>query len=58
MYRLFVLKQQISGREARLLVRKDGTDVEAFRAAHRVSVTQRPLNLEEMFPVLVGEPSS
>jgi ABC-2 type transport system ATP-binding protein len=51
----FVLSQEISGREARLLVRRADSELETFRAAHGVDVTARPLNLEEMFPVLVGE---
>jgi ABC-2 type transport system ATP-binding protein len=51
----FVLAQEISGREARLLVKHDASEMEIFRTAHGVEVTGRPLNLEEMFPVLVGE---
>ncbi len=51
----FVLSQEISGRQARLLVRQAASELETFRVAHGVDVTGRPLNLEEMFPVLVGE---
>jgi len=51
----FVLAQEISGREARLLVKQGASEMERFRKAHGVEVTRRPLNLEEMFPVLVGE---
>lgn len=51
----FVLSQEISGRQARLLVRQAASELENFRRAHGVEVTGRPLNLEEMFPVLVGE---
>ncbi len=51
----FVLSQEISGRQARLLVRQAASELERFRAAHGVEVTGRPLNLEEMFPILVGE---
>ena len=51
----FVLSQDISGRQARLRVRQADSDLEGFRAAHGVEVAERPLNLEEMFPVLVGE---
>ena len=54
----FVLAQEVSGREARLLVKQGGSELEAFRSAHGVEVTGRPLNLEEMFPVLVGQRSS
>ena len=51
----FVLSQEISGRQARLLVRQAAAELETFRTVHGVEVTRRPLNLEEMFPVLVGE---
>jgi ABC-2 type transport system ATP-binding protein len=51
----FVLAQEISGREARLLIKQGAAEIEAFRVAHGVEVTGRALNLEEMFPVLVGE---
>ena len=51
----FVHSQEISGRQARLLVRQAASELETFRAAHGVEVTARPLNLEEMFPILVAE---
>jgi len=51
----FVLAQEISGPQARLLVRQAAGELDSFRAAHGVEVAVRPLNLEEMFPVLVGE---
>jgi len=54
----FVLAQEISGRQARLLVKTGASEIERFRTAHGVEVTGRPLNLEEMFPVLVGEKAS
>jgi ABC-2 type transport system ATP-binding protein len=54
----FVLAQEVSGREARLLVREDVSEIEPFRTAHNVDVTGRPLNLEEMFPLLIGERTS
>jgi len=54
----FVLAQEVSGREARLLVKQGASEMELFRKAHGVEVTGRPLNLEEMFPVLVGEKAS
>jgi len=49
----FVLEQEISGRQARLLVDQGETGLEVFRAAHDVDISSRPLNLEEMFPLLV-----
>ena len=54
----FVLEQEISGREARLLVKQGADELEVFRSAHGVEVIGRPLNLEELFPVLVGEKPS
>jgi len=51
----YVLEQKVSGREARLLVdQREGT-AEVFSASHRVEVSARPLNLEEMFPLLLRE---
>ena len=49
----FVLSQDVSGRQARLLVREAAAELETFRAKYGVEVTGRPLNLEEIFPVLV-----
>ena len=54
----FVLQQEISGREARLVVLQDEASIEAFQAAHQVDVVSRALNLEEMFPLLVREQES
>jgi len=54
----FVLEQEISGREGRLLVDQAQTTREAFVITHQVDVTSRPLNLEEMFPLLVKESSA
>jgi len=51
----FVLAQELGTREGRLLVDKSFTTGAAFQAAHDVDVTERPLNLEEMFPLLVRE---
>lgn len=51
----FVLAQEVRGREARLLVRQGAAEEESFRAAHGVEITGRSLNLEELFPILVGE---
>ena len=54
----FVITQEISGREACLLVQEGAAEIDAFCNAHGVEVTDRPLNLEEMFPVLVDTRSS
>lgn len=54
----FVLAQEVSGREARLRVLRDLADIDAFQTTHQVTVTHRPLNLEEMFPLLVEEQGS
>ncbi len=54
----FVLAQEVEGREARLVVRTGPAAIDRFRTAHAVEVTVRPLNLEELFPVLVGERAS
>ncbi len=54
----FVLVQEVKGRQARLLVRQGASELDRFRSTHGVEVTSRPLNLEEMFPVLVKEKSS
>jgi ABC-2 type transport system ATP-binding protein len=51
----FVLSQDVSGRQARLMVRTTASELAAFRATYGVDVTGRPLSLEEMFPVLVKE---
>ena len=53
----FVITQEVSGREACLLVKQGTPEIDAFRTAHGVEITERPLNLEEMFPVLVGKGS-
>jgi ABC-2 type transport system ATP-binding protein len=50
----YVMSQEIAGRQARLLVRQAGSELDAFRSAYGVEVSARSLNLEEMFPVLVG----
>ena len=51
----FVLVQQVSGREARLLVDQQGMTASAFQSDHDVEVSVRPLNLEEIFPLLLTE---
>jgi ABC-2 type transport system ATP-binding protein len=49
----FILDQEISGRQAKILVRSASNSLDEFRATHKVEVVGRPLNLEEMFPWLV-----
>ncbi len=51
----FLIAQQGNGREARLLVKDASTELASFSSTHSVSVSVRPLNLEEIFPVLIGE---
>ena len=51
----YVVAQQVSGNQARLLVKHGNSELEAFRVAYGVEVSDRPLNLEDLFPVLVGE---
>jgi ABC-2 type transport system ATP-binding protein len=51
----FVLEASGGGRQARLKVRCGDPDAaRRFAAAHGAQVTVRPLNLEEIFPLLVG----
>jgi len=51
----FVMAQQGNGREARLLVKDGSTELAGFRTVHDAAVTTRQLNLEEIFPMLIGE---
>jgi len=53
----FVLAQEVSGREACLLVKQGTAEMTVFRTTHGVEVSGRPLNLEEMFPILIGDES-
>jgi len=54
----FILKQDVGSRQARLVVRAAGEEVEPFSARHQVSIEARPMNLESMFPFLItGEGS-
>ncbi|HJN51073.1 MAG: ABC transporter ATP-binding protein [Pseudomonadales bacterium] len=50
----FVVEQEVNGREARVIVRSDGADAESFRAAYSCELVVRALNLEQLFPVLIG----
>lgn len=49
----FILDQEISGRQAKLVVRDEANGLDAFCRNHQVEVEASPLNLEEMFPWLV-----
>ncbi len=51
----FVLQQEVSGRAARLVVRQAEADASAFKANYSAELASRPLNLEQMFPLLLGE---
>jgi ABC-2 type transport system ATP-binding protein len=50
----YVLQSEGSAHRARLLVRDAEAQRAAFAAAHGASVEVRPLNLEGLFPLLVG----
>ncbi len=54
----WVLRQEVDGRQASLLVRQAPGDLESFRAAYRVEVSSHPLSLERIFPLLVAEAAS
>lgn len=51
----FVLDQQVGGREARLLVKDARGELTDFCHRYDADVTKRSLNLEEIFPLLIGE---
>ena len=50
----FVCEQQGNGAQAHLLVQDAGDKLKAFEERHRAAVVSRPLNLERMFPLLLG----
>jgi len=53
----FIVTQQVRARAARLTVRTTEADaVDRFAAVHGVDVAVRPLNLSEIFPLLVRPP--
>lgn len=54
----FIVTQQTGTRDARLLVKDAGHELDAFCDRHDAEVTIRSLNLEEMFPALIGEQPS
>ncbi len=51
----YVLRQTVDGRRASLLVRPEPGDLESFLATYSCAVDSRPLNLDELFPLLVEE---
>ncbi len=50
----YVLKEERSGAAARLIVRDAEKDRQAFMSRHHAEIAERPLNLERVFPFLVG----
>jgi ABC-2 type transport system ATP-binding protein len=48
-----VLAQESDGHAARLLVLNPGLNEAGFRAGHDVDLVARPLNLEQLFPLLI-----
>lgn len=50
----FVLEQQGDGHSTRLIVQNEGQDRSAFEQRHNVSVENRALNLEAIFPHMIG----
>lgn len=49
----FVLEQQVRGREGLLRVRADRANSSVFCVTHGVTVETHPLNLEQIFPLLL-----
>jgi len=50
----FVLAQRLEGSRARLVVRASAGEERDFAARHRLEVRRHPMNLEAIFPHLVG----
>jgi len=51
----FILRQKTDGQQARLTVMTVVDEADGFSRDHHVDIIKRPLNLEEIFPFLVGE---
>ena len=51
----FVLAREGGAGQARLLVRAGAAQAQAFRERYRAEVTARPLNLDQLFPLLIKE---
>ncbi len=54
----FVMQQEVSGCAARLIVDQASADAEAFKSTHHAELIVRPLNLEQLFPLLLAEQES
>lgn len=50
----YVLRQEVNGRQAWLLVRNPEAELSSFQERYPVAVEARPLNLERIFPLLIG----
>jgi ABC-2 type transport system ATP-binding protein len=51
----FIVKQETTSTRARLVIRADRADAAAFIARYGVEIDVRPLNLESLFPILIGD---
>ena len=51
----FVISREGDSRQARLLVNGASDNLDAFKMKYSVDVASRPLNLEQMFPLLLEE---
>jgi ABC-2 type transport system ATP-binding protein len=51
----YVLEQRVNGARAQLIVKGGDDSLTAFRERYGVDVERRPMNLERLFPHLVGE---
>lgn len=52
----YVIEQRAEGRRAELVVRRGQDDLSGFAERHHAEIEARPLNLETIFPHLVGKP--
>lgn len=53
----FILQADVHAAQARLVVRDPALHRDEFCRRHQVLVNERPLNLEQIFPLLLGEPA-
>jgi ABC-2 type transport system ATP-binding protein len=51
----YIIRAETRGAEARLIVRDPVLHRDDFRRRYRVLVSERPLNLEQIFPILLDE---
>jgi ABC-2 type transport system ATP-binding protein len=54
----FIVKQETTSDRARLVVRTSAADAAGFRSRYGVEIEVRPLNLESLFPILIGDTPS